>query len=378
MSSLIARLESALSTWPSRAWSSCWPAACCGALRASAAWRHLAWSLGVAGLLLLPLLSLALPAWRVSWLPQWTATGTMRSRIGQSTQSIASAAVTNVSPAHEVAAARADRCAGRAACRHQRSQMLQPQCVAIDQTPAGWSWPALVIAGWLGGLVLALSPLAVGLWQLRRLRRGSTRVTDAGWLSLLDELREQLGVRQSGRLRRSPAATMPLTWGALSAGAADSGRGRCMAARAAADGAAARAGPRSPLGLADAAGWPMSPAPCIGSIRWSGWRPGRCGSSASGPATTWCSPRGAKASDYAQELLALAAGLADPRLSTLAAVPMARRRVLEDRLRAILDRGRSRAALTTAAVCLARPGCGGSHRAAGDAAGRSARNPINR
>jgi hypothetical protein len=62
---------------------------------------------------------------------------------------------------------------------------------------------------------------------------------------------------------------------------------------------------------------------------------------------------GAKASDYAQELLTLAAGLADPRLATLVAVPMARRSVLEDRLRAILDGGRSRAALTTAAVLLA-------------------------
>ena len=42
---------------------------------------------------------------------------------------------------------------------------------------------------------------------------------------------------------------------------------------------------------------------------------------------------GARASDYAQELLALAAGLSDSRLSTLVAVPMARRGVLEDRLR---------------------------------------------
>jgi hypothetical protein len=38
--------------------------------RASAAWRHLAWGLGVTGLLLLPVLSLVLPGWRVSWLPQ--------------------------------------------------------------------------------------------------------------------------------------------------------------------------------------------------------------------------------------------------------------------------------------------------------------------
>lgn len=41
--------------------------------RASAAWRHLVWCLGVTSLLLLPVLSLTLPAWKVTWLPQWPA-----------------------------------------------------------------------------------------------------------------------------------------------------------------------------------------------------------------------------------------------------------------------------------------------------------------
>jgi hypothetical protein len=61
---------------------------------------------------------------------------------------------------------------------------------------------------------------------------------------------------------------------------------------------------------------------------------------------------GARASDYAEELLTLAAGLSDSRIPLLVAVPMARRGALEDRLRGILDVRRSRAALTTAAVCL--------------------------
>jgi hypothetical protein len=61
---------------------------------------------------------------------------------------------------------------------------------------------------------------------------------------------------------------------------------------------------------------------------------------------------GARASDYAQELLALAAGLSHPQLSTFVAVPMARRGVLEDRLRGILDNRRGRAGLTTVAICL--------------------------
>src|SRR5579872_5703353 len=42
-------------------------------VRASAARRHFVWCLSVASLLLLPGLTLALPAWCVTWLPQLAA-----------------------------------------------------------------------------------------------------------------------------------------------------------------------------------------------------------------------------------------------------------------------------------------------------------------
>jgi hypothetical protein len=61
---------------------------------------------------------------------------------------------------------------------------------------------------------------------------------------------------------------------------------------------------------------------------------------------------GARASDYAQELVALAAGLTNSGLSTIVTVPMARPGMLEVRLRGILDSRRPRAAITTAAACL--------------------------
>jgi hypothetical protein len=61
---------------------------------------------------------------------------------------------------------------------------------------------------------------------------------------------------------------------------------------------------------------------------------------------------GARASDYARELLVLAAGLSDSQISTLVAVAVTRRRELNGRLHSILDHRRSRAGLSKWAVCL--------------------------
>ena len=48
--------------------------------RASAAARHLAWTVGLIGVIALPLLSLSLPEWRV--LPTWEDGNSIRVRVG--------------------------------------------------------------------------------------------------------------------------------------------------------------------------------------------------------------------------------------------------------------------------------------------------------
>jgi beta-lactamase regulating signal transducer with metallopeptidase domain len=313
--------------------------------RASAAWRHLVWFLAVASLLLLPALSLALPAWRVTWLPQWSAqptplvatpktipapTSHNEPRVVQSPDTIVLPSSTNPaatetpisSPATTIEASRAAR------------------------GPMPW----LTIA-WAAGGLLSFIPLAVGLAQLAAFRRGSRVIDDSRWLTLLGELRRQLAVRRSVQLRCTEAALVPLTWGALrpvllvpaEANAWPDERRRLVLLHE----------------LAHIHRWDwltqlMAHVACalywFNPLVWLAARQMRIERERACDDLVLAS--GARASDYAQELLTLAACLSDARLSNLVAVPMARRGALEDRLRGILDNRRSRAALTTVAVCL--------------------------
>lgn len=315
--------------------------------RASAAWRHLIWSMGIAALMLLPALWLTLPAWRVSWLPALPEERSPELAV-RLDPLIVPRSIATVRAAESMAAPPLDHApappSGRMEAAPDRSAAHSP-----DAPKDRIDWSSLIISLWLAGGLAALTPLGLGLWQVRKLFRNSAPETDPHWRAALDELARNLAIRRRVQLRRSAQATMPLTWGV-----------------------------RQPVLLlpAEAPDWLLTRQQTVllhelAHIRRCDWLTQMCAHAVC--AIYWFNPlvwlaarqmriereracddlvlaSGARASDYAQELLALAAGLADPRLATLAAVPMARRSALETRLHAILDSRQSRAALTTAAV----------------------------
>lgn len=318
--------------------------------RASAARRHLAWTLGVTGLLVLPLLSAALPAWRVTLLPAWLAE----------------------SAAESPAPVLVDAAAGRT--EHPPAVAELPPTINRPPTPDREPAPATTVAAapisastkpfnwrtllvwalplWTVGVLLAVAAPLAGLWQLTRLRRGAIPLTNEDWQSQLFEIRSQLGLRRRVQLLTSPAASMPLTFGAW-----------------------------RPVLLipAEAVGWPAERRRLVllhelAHIKRWDWLTQMLAHAAC--AVHWFNPlawlaarrmqtlreeacddlvlsSGEKASDYARELLAIATHQHERPLLALAAVPMARRSALEDRLRAVLDSRRNRAALTVATACLA-------------------------
>ncbi|MEX0718084.1 MAG: M56 family metallopeptidase [Planctomycetaceae bacterium] len=322
--------------------------------RASAAWRHLVWCLCVASLLLLPALSMALPAWRFTWLPQWTAEPTQLAATGQTELAQPNRAVPvndlplndlplNDEPPTAIIAPIADAAPVTAA-----SNSLPAPEIATPPQRDPLPWLAI---GWAAGGLLSLVPLAIGLWQLAVLHRRSLVIGDRRWLTLLDELRRQLGVRRGVKLRMCEAGVAPLTWGALrpvllvpaEASAWSDERRRLVLLHEIAHVRRADWLTQLMAHVACAMYW-FNPLVWLAARRMRIERERACDD-----LVLAC---GARASDYAQELLALAAELSHSRLSMLVAVPMARRGALEDRVRGILDNRRSRAALGTAAVCL--------------------------
>jgi beta-lactamase regulating signal transducer with metallopeptidase domain len=171
-------------------------------------------------------------------------------------------------------------------------------------------------------------PTLAGLWQLVRLRRNSRPLEDASWQAALEEARAELKVRRPVHLLSSPAATMPLTFGAwrpvlLVPAEADAWpyeRRRLVLLHELAHVRRWDWPTQMFAHVACAVHW-FNPLAWLAARRMRTLREEACDD-----LVLAC---GAKASDYARELLAIAANQHDRPLLALAAVPMARRSALE-------------------------------------------------
>jgi beta-lactamase regulating signal transducer with metallopeptidase domain len=155
--------------------------------RASADIRHLAWTVAIVGLLLLPMLSLALPGWPVVLR---TTTNT----------AVVPMAITGVQE-------QAD--AGRSAA------LFGPTAdpVLFVQSARGVSGSTLIATVYAAGVLVMLMPLVMQWRNVRRLAREASEVQDLEWTRLFDECAGQMGVHRPVRLLRSRRHSMPMAWG---------------------------------------------------------------------------------------------------------------------------------------------------------------------
>jgi beta-lactamase regulating signal transducer with metallopeptidase domain len=161
--------------------------------RASAASRHFIWTLTIAGLLVLPVLSMAMPAWEVAVRVAPVDTPAAIS-------SIQRIGTTHVAPARLVSAG--------------ESRVSPDASSARSSAPLPWLALLVRIYAFVG--LLLLVRVAVQQSIARRIVRESVAVTHDEWTSLLDECAARIGVRRRVALLRSPVQLMPITTGTVS------------------------------------------------------------------------------------------------------------------------------------------------------------------
>jgi beta-lactamase regulating signal transducer with metallopeptidase domain/ribosomal protein L7Ae-like RNA K-turn-binding protein len=280
--------------------------------RTSAAARHLIWTLAVTGVLLLPLLSLALPGWTVIGL---TPPGS-----------------SNPSPAIANGAEPASPTQPSTVAAEITAGSVTP-AVAISSTP-------IVAGAYASGVVLMLAYVGLQRRRVRRLAYGAADLREPEWTQLLAECAHTMGVRRAVRLRRSREQSMPMALGIhqptiLIPTIADTwqeNRRRAVILHELAH-----------VARHDCLTQSLAMAAC--TIYWFH------------PAAWWIARRlrierelacddrviaaGAAPRDYAGHLLEIAYSLGSQRLPALA-VTMARPRQLEGRMLAVLDAARNR------------------------------------
>lgn len=159
--------------------------------RVSAATRHLVWTLAIAGLLLLPILSLALPDWPV--------------------------VIRTAAPTTLDVAATTNRVEEPADVGRPSATLTIPGDVApiapIAQPAVSPSWPAVIAGVYAAGVLVMLMVLAMQWRSVRRLALEASNVQDAEWTRLFAACVGRMGVDRPVRLLRSRERSMPMALG---------------------------------------------------------------------------------------------------------------------------------------------------------------------
>ncbi len=312
--------------------------------RSSAAARHLAWCLGLAAALAMPVMALALPGWDWRILPAGANDGhPSRTSTDLSPAPPPAEAIPSLHYLDESEFEMTD---------DAEAEPTVPTPIAPPSPPSwripapSWSW---LWAAWLAGALAVLSTPLAGRIALRRLTRDAKPITDPDWTALLRDLSARLHLARRVTLLRSPVAAMPMTWGGfrpvvLLPAEADSwgiDRRRAVLLHELAHVRRFDCLTQWIARAACALYW-FNPLAWVAARRMRVERERAC--------DDVVLLAGARASEYAVHLLEIARGLRTPRAAAMA---MARPSQLEGRLLAILDPDRRRGGPGRRAAALA-------------------------
>src|SRR6185312_4256511 len=169
--------------------------------RASAAARHMIWTLGLAGALLVPALSLVLPRWEVPLV-----------RIAADSVDTPAHLTAPSVTAPAMARHRAPVPATAASNTIVDATTPSASSGAPDAIRARPSWSTVLLLVWSVGALGIVGRMLLGLAAVQWMSRRTGLVTDAPWLGLAQSLSRELGLARV-RFLRTGAASMPMAWG---------------------------------------------------------------------------------------------------------------------------------------------------------------------
>jgi beta-lactamase regulating signal transducer with metallopeptidase domain/uncharacterized protein YnzC (UPF0291/DUF896 family) len=170
----------------------------------SAALRHTVWSLALGGLLLLPLLTLVVPAWRVAILPAPDCAPNCESSTLPPTPAMIEAESLIV-PAMAL----------EPNAMVPEPDVVAPPSKSATVTVQSFSMIQIAFLIWALGVALVLARLALGTLRMWRITREAEFLTDYHWSALTNRLRGELDLRSHVSVYASDEIAMPVTWGVL-------------------------------------------------------------------------------------------------------------------------------------------------------------------
>jgi beta-lactamase regulating signal transducer with metallopeptidase domain len=328
--------------------------------RTSAAARHFVWLLATVAVLLMPVLSLAIPEWRVVPGLSWLRATPPASSVSRAPAAAVPAAVPAATVRGESVAPRAADGATRVRAVEAAdvgtgtgSGTVEAAAVSVDDggavppaaKPGGgparsMSWPLLALMVWAVGAALRMAYVLAGHARIRQVARSSRRVRSGRLVDAVREVAREFGIARRVRVFTRGDA-MPITWGFLHPGVLlPEVAGSWSTTRL----QAVLRHELAHVARADALTQMLAEWMC--AVHWYNPLAWLTGSRLRAEREHACDDlvvlRGARASDYADELLDLARSYGRSAIRAHAAMAMARRSTLNARLRALLDEGRSR------------------------------------
>jgi len=323
--------------------------------RGSAAQRYLVITTGLAAAVLLPLVVLVVPRLAVPVLPAPEAAAEVPVGAEPLTPALSAATDWQLDIAVEGAAIERARDDGASPSLPRRrapaaaTPTAAPSPASALTRPAV-SWPILLLASWLAGALLVAARTLLRRRRLRVLLRDAAHVEEEEWPAALRPAALRGGLRRRVMVLCSEALDVPVTFGVLHprlvlpAAARDWSPARC---RAVLDHELAHIRRLDALtqwiGEMAAVVYWFHPLVWIAIAQMRAQRERACDDHVLGS--------GARASDYARDLLEIASAV-QPEARASAALAMARRSQLEGRLIAVLDPDRSRRPVSRAAALL--------------------------